>query len=308
MKKRMTKSIFSLTASLITAGLLSGSPVFAAEVPAVEKSEAIRSSLDQTRIKFSSDAAFGAMMKTGFTEINGNTYYLDASGTRHTGRLESNGKTYYFNEDGKMAEGFVQEGDDTLYFDRESGELQTGTIEENGKTYILDDAGKTQSGWVEEDGKKYFLNEDGSVVKNETRTIEDNRYSFSEQGAMETNVTKGGYVYDANGIGTPDASGYDRIAQAALAQIGVNQDCTMLVTNSLKAVGINFHGAPEKYLSLGELTNNPVPGDIIVYSGHVAIYIGNGQAVHGGWNGYTTAVFSVECSAPLIGFVHPRLP
>lgn len=97
---------------------------------------------------------------------------------------------------------------------------------------------------------------------------------------------------------------YDKIASAALAQVGVNQDCTMLVTNSLKAVGINFHGSPSAYLSLGEVTNNPVPGDIIVYSGHVAIYIGNGQAVHGGWNGYQTVVTSVECSNAFIAYVH----
>ena len=97
---------------------------------------------------------------------------------------------------------------------------------------------------------------------------------------------------------------YQRIADAALAQVGVNQDCTMLVTNSLAAVGINFHGAPTAYLSLGELTNNPVPGDICVYQGHVAIYIGNGQAVHGGWNGCQTTVYSVQCANPFIGYVH----
>lgn len=103
-----------------------------------------------------------------------------------------------------------------------------------------------------------------------------------------------------------DPNFYQKIADAALAQIGVHQDCTMLVTNSLKAVGINFHGAPSAYLSLGDLTNDPVPGDICVYQGHVAIYIGNGQAVHGGWNGYTTQIFSVNCSNQLIGYVHVR--
>lgn len=99
---------------------------------------------------------------------------------------------------------------------------------------------------------------------------------------------------------------YQKIADAAIAQIGVNQDCTMLVTNSLKAVGIDFHGAPSAYLSLGDLTNNPVPGDICVYQGHVAIYIGNGRAIHGGWNGGTTAEYSVSCSTPFIGYVHVR--
>ncbi|CDA33610.1 nlpC/P60 family [Firmicutes bacterium CAG:536] len=78
----------------------------------------------------------------------------------------------------------------------------------------------------------------------------------------------------------------------------------MLVTNSLAAVGINFHDWPEGYLSLGATTSNPVPGDIIVYSGHVAVYIGNGQAVHGGWLGSQTVVASVSCDKALIAYVH----
>ncbi len=94
------------------------------------------------------------------------------------------------------------------------------------------------------------------------------------------------------------------MAEAALAQLGVNQDCTMLVTNSLKAAGIDFHGAPEEYLEIGTITDTPVPGDIIVYQGHVAIYIGDNQAVHGGWMGYTTEISTVECSNAFIAFVH----
>ena len=94
------------------------------------------------------------------------------------------------------------------------------------------------------------------------------------------------------------------IAAAALAQVGATQDCTMLVTNALRAVGINFLGWPEDYLSLGTITSSPVAGDIIVYSGHVAIYIGNGQAVHGGWYGSQTVVASVSCDKALIGYVH----
>lgn len=94
------------------------------------------------------------------------------------------------------------------------------------------------------------------------------------------------------------------MAKAALEQLGVNQDCTMLVTNSLKAAGIDFHGAPEEYLEIGTVTDSPVPGDIIVYEGHVAIYIGNNQAVHGGWMGSTTVVSSVECTNAFVAFVH----
>ncbi len=145
-------------------------------------------------------------------------------------------------------------------------------------------------------------NKDGDV------TVSFSEIDYSNEGTYTVTAT----AVDAAGNSTSQDltvtiskdTYYQTIADAALAQVGVNQDCTMLVTNSLAAVGIDFHGWPEDYLSLGELTDTPVPGDIIVYSGHVAIYIGDGQAVHGGYNGYTTVVSSVECSNTLIGYVH----
>jgi cell wall-associated NlpC family hydrolase len=92
------------------------------------------------------------------------------------------------------------------------------------------------------------------------------------------------------------------IAAAAYAQLGVSQDCTMLATNSLAAVGINYHGWPAGYLSLGRTVSaaEAKPGDLAYYKNggmglaHIAVYVGNGQAVHGGWNGGTTALFSVN--------------
>jgi cell wall-associated NlpC family hydrolase len=92
------------------------------------------------------------------------------------------------------------------------------------------------------------------------------------------------------------------ILSAAYAQLGVNQDCTMLVTNSLAAVGINFHDWPAGYLSLGRTVSaaEAQPGDLIYYAdggagvAHIAVYAGNGQAVHGGYNGNQTVVFSAN--------------
>ena len=110
---------------------------------------------------------------------------------------------------------------------------------------------------------------------------------------------------------TSTSSKAAKIASAALAQIGVKQDCTMLVTNSLKSVGINFHGWPADYLKLGTVTNAPVPGDLIYYRdggmgmAHIAVYIGNGKAVHGGWNGYDTQVFSVNVGSGPV-YIHVR--
>ncbi|KRE71512.1 NlpC/P60 family protein [Arthrobacter sp. Soil762] len=92
------------------------------------------------------------------------------------------------------------------------------------------------------------------------------------------------------------------ILSAAYAQLGVSQDCTMLVTNALAAVGINYHGWPAGYLSLGQTVSaaEAQPGDLIYYAdggagvAHIAVYAGNGQAVHGGYNGNQTVVFSAN--------------
>ncbi|MHA7283554.1 NlpC/P60 family protein [Arthrobacter sp. TMS2-4] len=92
------------------------------------------------------------------------------------------------------------------------------------------------------------------------------------------------------------------IAAAARGQLGVVQDCTRLASNSLAAAGINFHGWPAGYLSLGRTVSagEAIPGDLIYYAdggmgaAHIAVYIGGGQAVHGGFNGNTTVIAPAE--------------
>ena len=109
--------------------------------------------------------------------------------------------------------------------------------------------------------------------------------------------------YKAN-VGNADGSIYS----AAMSQLGVNQDCTALVSNSLAAAGIYFHGWPAEYLSLGPTVSysQAQPGDVLVYNGHVAIYAGDGMAVHGGFNGNQTVLFSVNCSSGAFQVVRPQ--
>ncbi|MCB5290952.1 NlpC/P60 family protein [Arthrobacter sp. SO3] len=92
------------------------------------------------------------------------------------------------------------------------------------------------------------------------------------------------------------------IAAAAYAQIGISQDCTALATNALAAAGINYHGWPAGYLSLGRTVSaaEARSGDLAYYANggsgmaHIAVYVGNGMAVHGGWNGGTTSLQTVN--------------
>lgn len=93
------------------------------------------------------------------------------------------------------------------------------------------------------------------------------------------------------------------VVASALAQLGVTQDCTALVRTALRSAGLpTTPMGPSAFASLGRVISaaEAQPGDVAYYSNngyggqHVAIYIGNGQAVHGGWLGNQTVVASVN--------------
>lgn len=162
------------------------------------------------------------------------------------------------------------------------------------------------------DPKTYLVsaidNKDGDVKEN----VQMSNIDTSVNG--ETTVTykatdKAGNTTEKTLTVKVGESGFQAVADAAIAQIGINQDCTMLVTNSLKAIGIYHHGWPISYMSLGHVIpySEAMPGDIIYYANggtglaHVAIYIGNGQSIHGGWHG-TTVQYRYNystCSTPI---------
>lgn len=81
--------------------------------------------------------------------------------------------------------------------------------------------------------------------------------------------------------------------KAALAQLGDRQDCTALVERSLRAIGYTVGDlAPMSFGRYGHQVSkaSAQAGDIMMRSGHVAIYLGDGKAVQGGYYGYTTVV------------------
>lgn len=163
------------------------------------------------------------------------------------------------------------------------------------------------------DAKAYLVgamdNVDGDVMANVTSNTIDTAnhgtktvtYTVSDKAGNTSSVVL--EVKIDGGIG-------EKIAAAALAQVGVKQDCTMLVTNALKAVGIYHHGWPASYKSLGHIVSysEAQAGDLIYYAdggtgvAHIAVYIGGGKAVHGGWRGNSTVVYGASygnCSTPV---------
>ena len=119
-----------------------------------------------------------------------------------------------------------------------------------------------------------------------------------QKNEVATNYQQDFQTYDINLTNTNASDKGKAVLEAAYAQLGRYQDCTMLVTNSLKSIGINFHDWPTGYASLGKQVplSEAQPGDILIYKdgglgvGHVAIYAGNGKAVHGGWLGNQTSI------------------
>ena len=72
---------------------------------------------------------------------------------------------------------------------------------------------------------------------------------------------------------------------AAYRQVGITQDCTAMVEKALGAAGKPVGDiGPRAFLGLGTVVATPIPGDMVVQSGHVGIYAGNGQVVSGGMN------------------------
>ena len=90
----------------------------------------------------------------------------------------------------------------------------------------------------------------------------------------------------------------DRISSSAQGLVGVTDGlwCTQVVQQALANAGVSdaYQLWPDQYQGVyGYYTDSPLAGDLIYYNNggrgvdHIAIYIGNGQAVHGNYNGKT---------------------
>ena len=131
--------------------------------------------------------------------------------------------------------------------------------------------------------------------------VQDSKAGTAGSKAAAGTQAAAGAAATTQGLSVASGNGA-AIAAAAYAQIGVSQDCTRLASNALAAAGINFHGWPAGYLSLGRTVGagEARPGDLAYYRNggtglaHIAVYVGNGMAIHGGWNGGTTSLQSVN--------------
>lgn len=130
---------------------------------------------------YEDDAARGSV---GWAQYdNGNWAYGMADGTLAVGWLKIDGEWYWFETNGIMGT-YWQWIDDGWYYFASDGAMRTGWEKIGGLWYYFDDSGVKLVGWVEVDGKWYYLDEAGVMVSDKTITIDGEKYTFDENGAL----------------------------------------------------------------------------------------------------------------------------
>ena len=142
-------------------------------------------------------------MVTGWLELEGIRYYLDEDGKSYTGWLEKDGKKYLLDGQGAIITGWIETPDGRFHLDKTTGEISTGWTETDDGMFYLDENGQPFNGWtdtpagrcylnengqahvgfLEDGGKRYYLDENGLMVTG-WLTLENDRYYFKEDGTM----------------------------------------------------------------------------------------------------------------------------
>lgn len=136
-----------------------------------------------------------------------------------------------------------------------------------------------------------------TTVDQNTNTVDQNT-NTQDQTTVDQNTNT------ADQIGTPstDTSYQQRIADAALAQVGQHKWCTDVATDAVNAAGGQQIGTywPSGYMNIGTVFTDRsqlIAGDLVYYQNdgnagsagvvvpdHVAVYVGDNTVVNGGWN------------------------
>ncbi len=110
-------------------------------------------------------------------------------------------------------------------------------------------------------------------------------------GSSSSGSSSSGNSSSGNGSYGTNTSAAQKIVAAAYSQLGVpyvyggttpgvGLDCSGLVQYCYAAAGISLPRTSTAQGGSGIAVTDPQPGDIVCYSGHVGIYIGNGQMIH----------------------------
>ena len=255
------------------------------------------------------DLTTGAMAK-GFVNLpqsddpNGKWVYYDPiTGRMQYGEQYIDGYWYYFDTaTGKMAHGItnIPDNDDAggkwVYYDSITGRMQYGEQYIDGNRYYFDTAtGKMAHGKYYRDGAYYYYDTVTGIMQYGEQTIDGDEYYFdTETGAMVTGeVERDGryYYYDEEtgamlGLGEQIVKYAEKFLGTPYTWGGTSPDtgfdCSGFTQYVYSNFGIDLDRTSSAQRRQGEAVDEDdiMPGDLVCYSGHVAIYVGNGQVIH----------------------------
>ena len=268
-----------------------------------------------------------AVMSVGVTVLpDGRTVYYSLSGRMQYGEQKIEGSWFYFNEsNGAMTFGWK-------YLDKGARWVWYGPA---------GDTGKMRYGWQTVDGVlRYFNESNGSCDKIGYQTpngyhrvstrnvslpsyVGGGRFSYVSPSRISVNATREdcietmiGRAYEYLNAGTPYIWDY------ACAP-GVGVDCAGLVMQCLYATGMDlgYFNPWDHYYTPGhdhyanDMWNDPQfvhasfadrrRGDLVCYSGHIAIYLGNDQIIEAASAKIGLRVTSVYSAPGIKGVLRP---
>ena len=204
-------------------------------------------------------------------------------------------------EAGSIAEMLQQaENIQTIHaYDRKQLEEYAATKEKiaNLKVSLEEDMAAIEKKQAQLEDDKADLN--SKIAKLEDQ-VDDINSSIQRAAAAATKSNSGSIYVPPSGTG-----GGAAIVAAAYKYLGVDYvwggasssgvDCSGLVLLAHKAIGVNLDHYSGSQGSGGRAVSRAeaLPGDVVCYSGHVGIYIGNGQMIHAPQTGDVVKIVNV---------------
>lgn len=242
--------------------------------------------------------------------------YVNEDKTVAKGWQEIEGKSYYFSEDGTVNSSKTEKATTASVSSNITGEVKE-TVATASQEAVKEET-EQKAAEVDESPVTTTEATDTTETPAETPVPEQTETPAPEQTvtpAPEQTTPAPEVQAPAE---TPATSTLgQRISTEAQKLVGVTDGlwCTQVVQQALANAGVSdaYQLWPDQYAGqYGYYTNDPQEGDLLYYNNggrgvdHIAIYIGNGQAVHGNYEGKTviaSAYLSTAASPQFIRVV-----
>ena len=242
--------------------------------------------------------------------------YVNEDKTVAKGWQEIEGKSYYFSEDGTVNSSKTEKATTASVSSNITGEVKE-TVATASQEAVKEETEQKAAEVVETPVTTTEATdttetpaETPAPEQTETPAPEQNVTPAPEQTKTQDNVQAPAETPATSTLG-------QRISAEAQKLVGVTDGlwCTQVVQQALANAGVSdaYQLWPDQYAGqYGYYTNDPQEGDLLYYNNggrgvdHIAIYIGNGQAVHGNYEGKTviaSAYLSTAASPQFIRVV-----